>query len=322
VDICSIGGNAATNAGGLCCVKYGVTSDYVLGMEVVLADGSVCRLGSRLSKDVAGLSLTKLFVGSEGTLGVITELTLRRLPQPAVAGTVVASFASLEHAARAVVAITATFRPTMLELMDRATVNAVEDRLRMGLDRSAGALLIAQADAGADLETLAGVCRAHEATEVFHTNDPDEGDLFVHVRRSALPALEAQGSVLLEDVGVPMARLPELVERIQAKAVDWGVTIAVIAHAGDGNTHPVIVFDPEDEAQSRRARAAFEAVMGLALELGGTITGEHGVGRLKRGWLASQLGKATMTLNWRIKQALDPGNILNPGALFDPSVQC
>src|SRR5579875_1030727 len=178
-EICSIGGNAATNAGGLCCVKYGVTTDYVLGMEVVLADGTALRLGGPRIKDVAGLSLTKLFVGSEGTLGVITELTLRLLPAPPPACTLVATFASIEKAADAVVAITAGLRPAMLELMDNGSINAVEDFVHMGLDRNVGALLLARSDApgGAatvEIDQMATACKAAGAVEVFSTSDPDE----------------------------------------------------------------------------------------------------------------------------------------------------
>src|SRR6202047_781796 len=208
-EICSIGGNIATNAGGLCCVKYGVTTDYVLGLQVVLADGTAVRLGGPRLKDVAGLSLTKLFVGSEGTLGVITEVTLRLLPPQHVASTVVATFDSVEAAANAVVTITGKIRPSMLEFMDSAAINAVEDKLRMGLDRSAAAMMVAATDdrgpSGAeDAEFMAKVFTEHGAKEVFSTSDPDEGEAFVAARRFAIPAVEAKGALLLKDVGVPL----------------------------------------------------------------------------------------------------------------------
>ncbi|MDT4891949.1 MAG: glycolate oxidase [Pseudonocardiales bacterium] len=320
-EMCSIGGNAATNAGGLCCVKYGVTTDYVLGMEVVLADGTAVRLGGPRLKDVAGLSLTKLFVGSEGTLGVITELVLRLVPAPPPASTMVASFPSIDAAADAVLAVTGTLRPSMLELMDRTSINAVEDFTAMGLDRTAEALLIARSDApgpaaAQELAIMESAARAHGATEVFCTDDPAEGEAFTAARRAAFPALERLGSLLLEDVGVPLPALPALVRGIEKIAADQGVTIAVVAHAGDGNTHPLVVFDPADPDQSRRAQAAFGAVMDLALELGGTITGEHGVGRLKKAWLPAYLGEDVMALTRRIKDALDPDGILNPGAVL------
>ncbi|MCV7059432.1 FAD-binding protein [Mycolicibacterium vaccae] len=320
-EICSIGGNIATNAGGLCCVKYGVTTDYVLGLQVVLADGTAVRLGGPRLKDVAGLSLTKLFVGSEGTLGVVTEATLRLLPPQPSPCTVVATFDSVQAAADAVVAITGKIRPSMLEFMDSVAINAVEDKLKMGLDRNAAAIMVAASDdrgaVGAqDAEFMAQVFTEAAATEVFTTNDPEEGEAFVAARRFAIPAVEAKGSLLLEDVGVPVPRLADLCAGIEKIAADRDVLISVIAHAGDGNTHPLIVFDPADAAMEQRAQQAFGEIMDLAVGLGGTITGEHGVGRLKRPWLAGQIGPEAMELNHRIKHALDPDAILNPGAAF------
>ena len=319
-EICSIGGNIATNAGGLCCVKYGVTTDYVLGLQVVLADGTAVRLGGPRLKDVAGLSLTKLFVGSEGTLGIITEVTLRLLPPQHAGSTVVASFDSVEAAASSVVAITNRIRPSMLEFMDSASINAVEDKLKMGLDRGAAAMMIAASDdrgaAGAeDAEFMARAFTDAGAKECFSTADPVEGEAFVAARRYAIPAVEAKGSLLLEDVGVPLPRLADLVGGVAKIAAEAGLTIAVVAHAGDGNTHPLIVYDPGDAAMTARAEKAFGDIMDLAISLGGTITGEHGVGRLKKPWLAGQLGPEAMELNRRIKAALDPDGILNPGAV-------
>jgi glycolate oxidase len=318
-EICSIGGNIATNAGGLCCVKYGVTTDYVLGMQVVLADGTAVRLGGPRLKDVAGLSLTKLFVGSEGTLGVVTEVTLRLLPAQNASSVVVASFASVQAAVDAVLGVSARLRPSMLEFMDSVAINAVEDTLRMDLDRGAAAMLVAGSDergrAGTeDAELIAGVFAQSGATEVFSTDDPDEGEAFVAARRFCIPAVEAKGSLLLEDVGVPLPALGDLVTGIARIAAERDLMISVIAHAGDGNTHPLIVFDPADAAMTERAHLAFGEIMDLAVGLGGTITGEHGVGRLKRAWLAGYLGPEAMELNQRIKQALDPLGILNPGA--------
>ncbi|MFQ2879149.1 FAD-binding oxidoreductase [Mycobacterium sp. TY814] len=318
-EICSIGGNIATNAGGLCCVKYGVTTDYVLGMQVVLADGRAVRLGGPRLKDVAGLSLTKLFVGSEGTLGIVTEVTLRLLPAQNASSIVVASFASVETAVDAVLGVSARLRPSMLEFMDQVAINAVEDTLRMDLDRSAAAMLVAGSDergrAGTeDAEVMAAVFAENGATEVFSTDDPDEGEAFVAARRFCIPAVEAKGSLLLEDVGVPLPALGALVTGIARIADQRDLMISVIAHAGDGNTHPLLVFDPADAAMAERAQLAYGEIMDLAVGLGGTITGEHGVGRLKRPWLADYLGPDVMDLNRRIKAALDPDGILNPGS--------
>ncbi|WP_278265101.1 FAD-linked oxidase C-terminal domain-containing protein [Nocardia sp. AG03] len=320
-EMCSIGGNAATNAGGLCCVKYGVTTDYVLGMEVVLADGTPVRLGGPRLKDSAGLSLTKLFVGSEGTLGVITELTLRLLPAQPPQATVVASFGSLTAATDAILAITSTLRPAMLEFMDTVAINAVEDEMRMGLDRTAAALLVARSDApgefaGHEAQVMVTLCEKAGATEVFHTEDATEGEAFTAARRFAIPAVERIGPLLLEDVGVPLPRLGELITGITTISERNDVLVSVIAHAGDGNTHPLIVHDPTDPDNTARAHRAFGEIMDLAISLGGTITGEHGVGRLKKGWLPDQVGPEVMELTRRVKHALDPEGILNPGAIL------
>ncbi|WP_161896989.1 FAD-binding oxidoreductase [Gordonia spumicola] len=320
-EICSIGGNVATNAGGLCCVKYGVTTDYVLGLQVVLADGRALRLGGKQLKDSAGLPLTKLFVGSEGLLGIVTEVTLRLLPPQAPACTVVGSFASVHAASRAVLAVTSQIRPAMLEFMDSVSINAVEDMLSMGLDRSAGALLVAQSDAPgpagvAEVELIERAFADCGAGEVFSTSDAVESEMFTQARRAAIPAVERLGSLLLEDVGVPLPELPALIDGVAAIAADNKVTISVIAHAGDGNTHPLIVHDPSDVDETARANRAFGQIMDLAIELGGTITGEHGVGRLKRGWLRDQVGDDVMDLTATIKAALDPAGILNPGVLL------
>ncbi|GAB19550.1 putative FAD-linked oxidase [Gordonia effusa NBRC 100432] len=320
-EICSIGGNVATNAGGLCCVKYGVTVEYVLGLEVVLADGRVVRLGGRQLKDSAGLPLTKLFVGSEGVLGIVTEVTLRLLPRQQTPATVVASFPSVVEATRAVLDITAQIRPAMLEFMDAVAINAVEDMLRMDLDRSAGAMLVAQSDAAGpavthELAIIEDAFNRHGATECFSTTDGAEGEAFTAARRAAIPAVERLGPLLLEDVGVPLPQLPALVAGVAKIAARNDVTISVIAHAGDGNTHPLIVHDPNDVDETRRATEAFGQIMDLAIELGGTITGEHGVGRLKKGWLPNQVGPDVMEMTRMIKYALDPQGLLNPGVVL------
>jgi glycolate oxidase len=320
-EFCSIGGNIATNAGGLCCVKYGVTTDYVLGVTVVLADGSAVTLGGPRIKDVAGLSLTKLFVGSEGSLGIITEIVLRLLPAQKPAATLVATFASLDDATTTIVGVTRRMRPSMLEFMDRATINAVEDMTKMGLDRDAAAMLVIQSDepsgsAATECAAIAEICKTNSASELFFTEDPDEGEAFVVARRMAIPAVELKGSLLLEDVGVPIPELGALVQGIEQIACGRELTIAVIAHAGDGNTHPLIVFDPADVDLAGRAKTAYGEIMELAMSLGGTITGEHGVGRLKKPWLADYLGAEAFALNQRIKAALDPQGIMNPGTLI------
>ncbi|ABG95030.1 probable glycolate oxidase FAD-linked subunit [Rhodococcus jostii RHA1] len=320
-EMCSIGGNAATNAGGLCCVKYGVTTDYILGLQVVLADGTVVRLGGPRLKDSAGLSLTKLFVGSEGTLGIITEITVRLIPAQAPASTVVGSFATVQDATNAILDITRVMRPAMLEFMDRASIGAVEAGMNMGLDLTAHGMLIAQSDSpgedrARETEFMAKVFSDNNASDVFTTDDPKEGEAFTAARRFAIPAVERLGNLLLEDVGVPLPALPALIQGIEDISARREVLVAVIAHAGDGNTHPLIVHDPANEDETARANIAFGEIMDLAISLGGTITGEHGVGRLKKAWLPNQVGEDVMELTRRIKSALDPQHILNPGAVI------
>ncbi len=312
-EICSIGGNLATNAGGLCCVKYGVTTDYVLGMEVVLADGRILRLGGTTIKDVAGLDLKRLFVGSEGTLGVITEATLRLRPLAPAPSTMVATFRDTAAAGGAVTSIMATIRPAALELMDEAAVAAVEAVKPMGLD-AVGALLLAQTDSGTtDAERIAQRCREAGADYVAVTSDPDEGEMFMAARRMAIPCVERLGSVLIEDVGVPLPQIPALLSAVAEIADRNDTAIPVIGHAGDGNFHPLVTFDPRDDAARSRAVRAFDEVMSAALALGGTITGEHGVGSLKAEHLERQLGADVVAVSRSIKTALDPLGILNPG---------
>jgi glycolate oxidase len=293
----------------------------VLGLDVVLADGTLVTLGGRRIKDVAGLSLVKLFVGSEGTLGIVTRAILRLVPAQGARSTMVATFETVTAAAEAVVAIRTTMRPCLLELMDRATINAVEDFKPMGLDRTVGALLIGQSDApgevrSGEITAMQAACEAAGAGECFTTDDADEGEMFVQARRISFHALEARGSLLLEDVGVPIPLLPDLLARIVAISEAHDIPIPTVAHAGDGNTHPLVVYDATDPDSERRARVAFLEVMAAAIELGGTITGEHGVGRAKAVALPDQLGPYVMALTHKIKDALDPDGILNPGAIL------
>ncbi len=298
-----------------------MTTDYVLGLDVVLADGTLVTLGGKRIKDVAGLSLVKLFVGSEGTLGIVTRAILRLIPAQGTRSTLVATFPTVAAAAEAVVDIGRTLRASMMELMDAASINAVEDYRPMGLDRSAGAMLIAQSDApgaacAAEIELMSSACVAAGAKEVFVTDDAEEGEMFVAARRAAFPAFEARGALLLEDVGAPIPQLPALLAEVARLAEAYGVEVPVVAHAGDGNTHPTVIYDPTDPAARERAAAAFDAIMAAAIALGGTITGEHGVGRVKRRALPDQLGPEAMALTRTIKSALDPQGILNPGAIL------
>ena len=312
---CTLGGNIATNAGGLCCVKYGVTRDAVLGLEVVLADGRTTRLGRRSVKGVAGYDLVSLMVGSEGTLGVVTEATLRLRPPPPPPTTVVAVFPDLASAGRAVQAVTATLTPSLLELMDRATVRAVEAMRPMGLDVDAAALLLAQTDSAgtAEADALVRACEQAGASEVFRSEDDAESDALLEARRLAFPALERLGAVVLDDVAVPRSKMVEALGRIEQVAAERDVLIGTFGHAGDGNLHPTIVVPHGDEAAAVRSAQAFVEVVHVALQLGGTVTGEHGVGLLKAGLLGVELDPTARDLHAAVKAALDPRGILNPG---------
>lgn len=314
-EFSTIGGNVATNAGGLCCVKYGVTRDALLGVEAVLADGRVVRLGRRTRKGVAGYDLAGLLCGSEGTLGVITEVTVRLLPPPGPASTLAANFPELGGAAEAIASIVRGRQPSLLELMDRATVNAVEDFQPMELDREAAALLFARSDVAggvADVEWMAARCEEAGADLVVSSDEEAEGRMLMAARRLAYSALERQGSTILDDVAVPLGAIPALIAGVEAIAAEHGALIATFGHAGDGNMHPTIVYDHRDADQTEAARAAFTAIVELALRLGGTVSGEHGVGTLKRGLLGSELGEAH-DLHRAIKRAFDPNGLLNPG---------
>jgi glycolate oxidase len=320
-ETCTIGGNIGTASGGLCCVKYGVTAEYVLGLDVVLADGRLMSTGRRTAKGVAGYDLTRLFVGSEGSLGIVVGATLALRPQPPGQLVLAAEFASGAAACDAVCRIMADGHvPSLLELMDRTTVKAINDLAHMGLPEGTEALLLAgfdTADPAADLAALGALCEAAGATQVVPADDAAESELLLQARRLSLTALDAvKGTTMIDDVCVPRSRLGELLDGVERIAGEHGLTIGVVAHAGDGNTHPTVCFDAADPEECRRARASFDEIMALGLELGGTITGEHGVGVLKKEWLAREIGPVGVEMQRQIKQVFDPLGILNPGKLF------
>ncbi|MFI2188967.1 FAD-binding oxidoreductase [Streptomyces sioyaensis] len=318
---CSIGGNIGTASGGLCCVKYGVTAEYVLGLDVVLADGRLLTTGRRTAKGVAGYDLTRLFVGSEGSLGIVVRAVLALKPQPPGQLVLAAEFPSTAAACAAVCEIMARgHAPSLLELMDRTSIRAVNDMAQMGLPESTEALLLAAFDTpepAADLAAVGELCTAAGATQVVPAETAAESDLLLQARRLTLTALERVASAtMIDDVCVPRSRLAEMLDGTAAIAEKYDLTIGVCAHAGDGNTHPTVCFDAADPDESRRARASFDDIMALGLQLGGTITGEHGVGVLKKEWLARELGPVGVELQRGIKQVFDPLGILNPGKLF------
>ena len=320
----TIGGNVATNAGGLCCLKYGVTRDYVLGLRAVVggpvAYGEVVRLGRRTTKGVAGLDLVGLFVGSEGTLGVVTEVTLRL--RPARAGTpqtVVGAFADLVTSGQAVAQITRRgLTPAVLELLDRASLEAVEDWKHMGIEADAMALLLARVDTpgdsgAAEAADIAATMTDAGALWVEQSTDDAEAEALFEARRLVYPAFERLGPVLTEDVCVPRSRVPAMLAQVNEIGARHGLRIATVAHAGDGNLHPLVVTPAGDDAARLEAQAAFEELLDAAIALGGTVTGEHGVGILKRDGLRRELDPGSLALQLAVRRALDPREIFNPG---------
>ena len=320
----TIGGNVATNAGGLCCLKYGVTRDYVLGLRAVVggpvAYGEAVRLGRRTTKGVAGLDLVGLFVGSEGTLGVVTEVTLRL--RPARAGTprtVVGAFGDLVTSGQAVAQITRRgLTPAVLELLDRASLEAVEDWKHMGIEEDATALLLARVDTpgdsgAAEAADIAGTMTDAGALWVEQSTDDAEAEALFEARRLVYPAFERLGPVLTEDVCVPRSKVPAMLQQVNEIGARHGVRIATVAHAGDGNLHPLLVTPAGDDAARLEAQAAFEELLDAAIALGGTVTGEHGVGILKRDGMRRELDPGSLALQSAIRRALDPPEIFNPG---------
>ncbi|NIH77902.1 FAD-binding oxidoreductase [Amycolatopsis viridis] len=326
-DWCTIGGNLSTNAGGLCCVKYGVTTDSVLGLEVVLADGSLLKTGRRTVKGVAGYDLARLFVGSEGTLGVITQATLALRPLPQAPATLVAGFDTTEAAGAAVArTVREGLVPSLMEIMDASSIKAAETYLKtdLGAGSECQALLLCQSDSGGEaarreLAALEQICADSGATMVYATDDLEEGRMLMQARRVVLTALEQYGVWLTDDVSVPRTRIAELIAGCQRISEEVGLRIAVVGHAGDGNMHPTIVYQPGSADEFARARRAFDEILRVGLALGGTVTGEHGVGKIKREWLEREIGPVGMRVHRQIKQALDPENLFNPGSMFSMS---
>jgi glycolate oxidase len=321
-ETCSIGGNLGTNAGGLCCIKYGQTREAVLGLEVVMADGTVIRTGGKNVKDVAGYSLTHLIIGSQGTLGIITEATLRLRPAPPPRATLLAFFPTLEGAGEAVAAITAAgLVPVTLELMDRFTIGAVDDMHGLGLDRTAAAMLMIESDmpgvaADDELVRAETACVGAGATSTIRSQTPAEADMLRQARRMAHYALERLGDVKMEDIGVPRARVPDMLREVARIADKHGVRMGAFGHAGDGNLHPDLVLERDDPRAEAITKAVQEDLYQAALDLGGTVTGEHGIGSARTAWLERQKGADAVRIMRSIKTALDPQGLLNPGRVL------
>jgi glycolate oxidase len=324
MKISTIGGNVAENSGGLRGLKYGVTRDYVMGLEVVLADGEICLLGNKCVKDVAGYSMKDLFIGSEGTLGVVTEVLLKLLPRPAARQTLLAAYSRMDAAAETVSAIIAAgIVPCTLEFLDSKTIRCVEEYTHVGLPLDAEALLLTEVDghpaAVADEALrIRELCWKFGATSVRLAADDAEAKRLAAARRSAFSALaRMKPTTILEDATVPRSELAGMIRFIQETASRHRLEIATFGHFGDGNLHPTFLTDERNSDEMRRVELAMKDIFGHALSLGGTITGEHGVGLAKKGFLKGQLGEASYDLLRRIKRTLDPENLLNPGKIFD-----
>ncbi|PJW14032.1 glycolate oxidase subunit GlcD [Geobacillus sp. Manikaran-105] len=328
MKISTIGGNISENSGGLRGLKYGVTRDYVLGLEVVLANGDVIRTGGKLAKDVAGYDLTRLFVGSEGTLGIVTEATLKLIPMPETKQTMLALYQDLEAAARSVSKIIANkIIPATLEFLDQPTLEVVEDFARIGLPTDVKAVLLIEQDGPKevverDMKKMADICRAEQAVSVQLARSEEEAEALRTARRAALSALaRLKPTTILEDATVPRSEIAKMVKAINEIAEKYQLKICTFGHAGDGNLHPTCPTDARNREEMERVERAFEEIFAKAIELGGTITGEHGVGVMKAPYLEWKLGPAGIAAMKAVKQALDPNNIMNPGKVFAKSTR-
>lgn len=321
--ISTLGGNVAECSGGMRGLKYGVTKDYIMGLEAVLPNGEIIRTGGKNAKDVAGYDLTKLLVGAEGTLAVVTGITAKLLPLPASRRTMVAYFSSLTAAARSVQSIIANrIIPATLEFLDKETMRVTEEYSHCGLPLDMEAMLLMEQDGPegvveSDCNKIRELCLKEGAVEVRVANDKAEADQLMTARRASLSALaRLRPTTILEDATVPRANLAEMVEQVNQIAQKYNVDICTFGHAGDGNLHPTCMTDARDKEEIHRVEQAFEEIFYAALRLGGTITGEHGVGLAKAPYLELKVGKAGIDVMKGIKAAFDPQHILNPGKLF------
>ena len=324
-----IGGNIACNAGGPRCLKYGVTGDYVKGLTVVLPDGEIIRTGGKPIKDVTGYDLTSLMVGSEGTLGVVTESLLRLISKPKFVQTARADFLTMTDASKAVnVVLSAGLVPATLELMDESAIGCVRQAMQLDLPSDIEAMLIIEAD-GSDettvnreIEEIARVCSENHAREVKVARSEEERALLWNARRSVSPSLARMApNKLGEDITVPLSKIPETIQRLKGVSRKYDLPIVIFGHAGDGNLHPNVLFDKRDKEQWEKVNAAVKEIFEIALDVGGTLSGEHGVGVLKRAYLEKALGKRSILLQRGIKEAFDPIGIMNPGKVFPDNAE-
>ena len=311
-DWSSLGGNAATNAGGMCCVKYGVTSHHVRALKVVLSSGEIIEIGKATKKFVTTLDLMHLFIGSEGTLGIVTEITVNIVPRPKAPATLIATFPNITQAALASTELL-KYRPSMLEVIDQTTLKAVEQWHPLGFE-VAGSILIMQLDENFELgDAAVATCQSHGMIDGMFTTEASEAADLIRVRKLAYPALERLGATLLDDGALPVTKIAEFVGKVEELAKKHDLTIGIFGHAGDGNMHPTIVHDHGDLEGEKRAKSAFAEMVGIAQELGGSASGEHGIGSIKRGLVKDEVSQSVIDIQRGIKNLLDPSGILNPG---------
>ncbi|WHI65308.1 FAD-binding oxidoreductase [Mammaliicoccus lentus] len=321
--VCTIGGNLAENAGGPRGIKYGVTKDYVIGLEVVMPDGEVIRTGGQTIKNVTGYDLTKLLIGSEGTLGIITEATLRLIPKPLATKTAMVIFDDLYTAGKSISKIlTSGVRPSKMEILDHNALNKVEDYAGLDLPRDAAAILLIEVDGnpenlGDELDTIKKALKEIDVENVEIAESKEAEDKLWQVRKLVSPAVVESGyTKISEDATVPLSKIPEMFKKIDEIKTKYDLNIVVFGHAGDGNLHPTINTNMRDENEVRKTEDAVEEIFNYAIELGGTLSGEHGIGVMKKAFIKKEMGEAGVRYQQMIKKALDPKNILNPGKIF------
>lgn len=329
LNVCTIGGNVANNAGGLRGLKYGVTKNYVLGIEMILPNGDLLKTGGKNMKDVAGYNLRDFIVGSEGTLGIITKVLLKLVPKPGQSITLLIFFDKLMDAAKTVSdIISAHIVPSMMEFLDNTTINCVEDYTHIGLPRKSEAILLIEVDGRGsivqeDAETIRKIAVKNNAASLKGAANEIEANVLKTARRSAFSALARRmPTTILEDATVPRSELPVMIEKVNKAANMFNVTFGNFGHAGDGNLHPTCLTDERDSKEIEKAHRAFDFIFNEAIKLGGTITGEHGTGLAKKHFLEQVAGPAGVDMMKKIKSAIDKNNILNPGKIFTISPKC
>jgi len=329
MNVCTLGGNVAENAGGLRGLKYGVTKNYVLGVEMILPSGEFLKIGGKNVKDVAGYNLKDVVVGSEGTLGIFTKILLKLIPLPTKSKTITVNFNKIIDSGKSVADIIAShITPSMIEFLDQTTMNCVEDYTNIGLDRNAEAMLLLEVDGRGssvdeDAETIVSILKKNNAGQIRIADTASEALSLKTARRSAFSALaRRKPTTILEDATVPRSELPVMIEKVREAASNFNVLIGNFGHAGDGNLHPTCLTDERDASEILRAHRAFGFIFNEAIKLGGTITGEHGTGLAKKEFLESAVGKEGIEFMKKIKTVVDPGNVLNPGKILTVAPRC